>query len=195
MTKKSKDELYKDLLRKTEKLGRKPTFIEVRNDQEMADPNDYAYHFRSFSDAIDEVWRVYSFRKTEERVRVAEKTDQNLQKPKKPVACYHLPTDRNKRFTVKEERIDKIREFYINYFVEHEEMPTFMLAEKEIGMTREEMTFMRSKFLLEKVVIAREASKISGKEYGSSCAVHNYRSVLANQERRELEKQFKDTPI
>ena len=48
---------------------------------------------------------------------------------------------------------------------------------------------------LEKVVIAREASKISGKEYGSSCAVHNYRSVLANQERRELEKQFKDTPI
>ena len=53
-------ELYNALLAKIEQLGRKPTFAEVKEDQNMPEPNDYAYYFGSFTKAADEVWKGYN---------------------------------------------------------------------------------------------------------------------------------------
>ena len=54
-----KDEMLNLLVLKTKELGRRPSFTEVREDQNMPDPNDYAYHFRSFTDAAEIAWRGY----------------------------------------------------------------------------------------------------------------------------------------
>lgn len=55
-----REELYNCLLNKIRELGRKPSFIEVKQDENMPDPNAYAYWFGSFSQAIDEAWRGYN---------------------------------------------------------------------------------------------------------------------------------------
>lgn len=56
-------ELYNALLSKIEELGRKPTFKEVEEDQNMPKPNDYAYYFGSFTEATEEVWKGYNLKK------------------------------------------------------------------------------------------------------------------------------------
>ena len=55
-----KQGLYNALLAKTKELGRRPTYAEVRDDKNMPMPNDYAYYFRSFTDAVEEVWKGYN---------------------------------------------------------------------------------------------------------------------------------------
>lgn len=59
----SKQDLYEALLSKIFELGREPSFIEVREDENMPDPNDYAYYFGSFSAALKEAMEEYNFRK------------------------------------------------------------------------------------------------------------------------------------
>ena len=195
MFKKSKEELYNDLMRKTEELGRRPTFADVRDDPNMDNPNDYAYHFRSFTDAVDEVWRAYSFHKTEQKLMV-KKADQPVAKRKKPIASTIAPPKRKQlKWHPSPERIEELRQFYLNFFIEHETMPTFVEAEKGVRITRSEMSFMRTKFLLEKSYYAKEAAKITGKEYMDPWLEYNQNSILANQRRRELEKQSNGAPI
>ena len=58
-----KDELLDSLLSKINELGRKPSFDEVKNDPNMPNPNDYAYFFTSFTDAVKEAWGKYNFNK------------------------------------------------------------------------------------------------------------------------------------
>ena len=200
MIKKTKEELYADLMRKTEELDAKPTFKQVRDDPAMSDPNDYAYHFRSFSDAVDEVWRAYCFRKVEKEARAqAEKHDEHLTsgQSKKPVATWTSSSNRkHKKWQPSSKRVEEIRQFYLNYFIENETMPTFIEAEKGVRITRSEMSFMRTKFLLEKSYYAKEAAKITGKEYMDPWLEYNQNSILANQRRRELlEKQSNGAPI
>lgn len=57
-----REELYNFLLAKTEKLGRKPTFAEVKEDQNMPEPNSYAYYFGSFTEAVEVVWKGYDLK-------------------------------------------------------------------------------------------------------------------------------------
>ena len=57
-----REELYNFLLAKTEKLGRKPTFAEVKEDQNMPEPNSYAYYFGSFTEATEVVWKGYNLK-------------------------------------------------------------------------------------------------------------------------------------
>ena len=59
----TKQDLYLCLLRMITELGRKPSFDEVRCDESMPDPNDYAYYFGSFSSAVNEAWEEYNFKK------------------------------------------------------------------------------------------------------------------------------------
>ena len=40
------------------KLQRKPTFDEVREDRNMPNPNDYAFYWRSFGEAVDAIWSM-----------------------------------------------------------------------------------------------------------------------------------------
>ncbi|MDO5480695.1 MAG: hypothetical protein Q4F58_03450 [Candidatus Saccharibacteria bacterium] len=54
--------LHDSLLKKTEELGREPTYSDVLLDERMPHPNDYAYDYGSFSDAVKEVWEEYSFK-------------------------------------------------------------------------------------------------------------------------------------
>ena len=58
-----KEELLKSLLDKIDKLGRAPSFSEVKDDPKMPDPNDYAYFFTSFTDAVKEAWGKYNYDK------------------------------------------------------------------------------------------------------------------------------------
>ncbi len=58
-----KKELYDALLLKIEMLGRKPSYEEVKSDSDMAEPNDYAYYFGSFSNALSEAWGEYIYNK------------------------------------------------------------------------------------------------------------------------------------
>lgn len=198
MFKKNKEELYEELMKKAEELDRRPTFADVRDDPNMSNPNDFAYHFRSFTDAVDEVWRAYSFRKTEQEL-MAKKADQPVaQKRKKPIASVVAPKRKRPKWYPSPERIEELRQFYLNYFIEHETMPTFVEAKKGVRITRSEMSFMRTKFLLEKSYYVKEAAKITGKEYMDPWLEYNQNSILANQRRREiaeLEKQPNGAPI
>ena len=56
-----KEELYKCLLKKIQELGRKPSFMEMKLDENMPDPNAYAYWFGSFSQAAEEAWKGYNY--------------------------------------------------------------------------------------------------------------------------------------
>lgn len=201
MIKRTKEELHEDLLKKIEELGRKPTFQEVKQDPAMADPNEYAYHYRSFSDAVDQVWQAYSFRKTEKEARARTEERRTVRpQAKKPVAMMASPkgTVPKSKWQPSPERIEELRQFYLDYFIENDTMPTFVEAEKAIKMTRRELSFMRSKFLLEKTYYIREAAKITGREYIDPWLEHNQNSIIANRMRREqemLEKQLENTPI
>ena len=44
------------LLLKMRELKRKPTAAEMRDDSRMPDPNDYAFYWRSFDEAVDTIW-------------------------------------------------------------------------------------------------------------------------------------------
>lgn len=41
---------------KMQELRRKPTFAEMKNDSRMPSPNDYAFYWRSFDEAVEEIW-------------------------------------------------------------------------------------------------------------------------------------------
>lgn len=56
-----KEELFNSLLDKINQLGREPSFSEVKDDPKMPDPNDYAYFFASFTDAVKEAWGKYNY--------------------------------------------------------------------------------------------------------------------------------------
>lgn len=58
---KTREGMYNSLLRKIAELGREPSFEEVKMDISMPDPNDYAYYFGSFSNALHEAWGEYNF--------------------------------------------------------------------------------------------------------------------------------------
>ncbi|MDO4979236.1 MAG: hypothetical protein Q4E47_03760 [Candidatus Saccharibacteria bacterium] len=53
--------IYAQLLEKAKKLGRPPTFDEVVNDEHLPHPNEYAYYFTSFSEAIEQVKKDLHF--------------------------------------------------------------------------------------------------------------------------------------
>lgn len=78
-----KDEMLNLLVSKTKELGRRPSFTEVREDKDMPDPNDYAYHFRSFTDAAEIAWRGYesSTRKGTLAIKKTIKPIKNIRKP------------------------------------------------------------------------------------------------------------------
>ena len=57
-----KNAMHDSLLRKTEELNRKPTYSEVLLDPGMEHPNNYAYYYGSFDDAVNEIWGEYSFK-------------------------------------------------------------------------------------------------------------------------------------
>lgn len=198
MVKRTKEELFRDLFRKIESLGRKPTFQEVRCDPDMADPNEYAYYYRSFSDAVDQAWQIYYSSKTTEEETHIDGRYTIQPKAKKPVVA---AMDFPKKIALKSkwqpspERIEEIRQFYLNYFIENDTMPTFIEAEKAVKMTRRELSFMRSKFLLEKTYFVKEAARITGKEYMDPWLEHNQNSIIANRVRREMNKQSENTPI
>lgn len=65
-----REELYNCLLNKIRELDRKPSFLEVREDRSMPDPNDFAYYFGSFSRATDEVWKGYNLGKSKHSVAI-----------------------------------------------------------------------------------------------------------------------------
>ena len=75
-------ELYDALLAKIKELGRKPTFAEVKEDQNMPHPNDYAYYFGSFTEAAEEVWKGYNLKKRQSPKK--ELTIKKLVNPGKP---------------------------------------------------------------------------------------------------------------
>lgn len=192
---KERKEQYNDLMRKTKEFGRKPSFTEVRDDPTMDNPNDYAFHFRSFTDAVNEVWQAYSFHQTEEKVRAEQKNKAKIE-AKKPIATMAIKHQRRPKWQPTAERVGEIRQFYLDFFIKNETMPTFIDAEKGVKMTRDELSFMRSKFLLEKQYFIKEASKITGKEYIDPWLEHNIHSIAANQRRRELERLEKEnTPM
>ena len=58
------EELYSCLLKKIREIDRKPSFSEVKEDRGMPDPNDFAYYFGSFTDAVNQAWEGYNQEKT-----------------------------------------------------------------------------------------------------------------------------------
>lgn len=78
-----KDEMLSVLVSKTKELGRRPSYTEVKEDKSMPDPNDYAYHFKSFTDATEVAWRGYqsSTRKGTLAIKKSIKPIKNIRKP------------------------------------------------------------------------------------------------------------------
>ena len=67
---KKREYLSNCLLKKMNELGRRPTYDEVKADENMPEPNDYAYYFRSFSEAVDEVWKGYNLKKQKTSITI-----------------------------------------------------------------------------------------------------------------------------
>ena len=70
-----KEELYKYLLSKIKELGRKPSFMEMKLDKNMPDPNAYAYWFGSFSQAAEEAWKGYNSHNKSAIIKKSVKSD------------------------------------------------------------------------------------------------------------------------
>ena len=195
---KTKKELYDALMKKTEELDQMPSFEQVRLDLNMPDPNEYAYFFGSFTNAVGEVWQAYTHSRT--MFTKKEGVIQAKRPTKRPAATISSATmiPKKPKWQMKPERVEEIRNFYLNYFIKHNSLPTFVDAEKAVRMTRDELSFMRQKFLLEKSYFVREATRITGKEYPDPWLEYNQNSIIANQLRREreaLEKQSENAPI
>lgn len=149
-----REELFKQLVEKTEVLGRKVTFDEFDQDENLPKANSFAYYYGSFDVAAQEAWdKVRGEQKIRAECEVKEMEVRPVSKKKQQIQ-------------MSEERKERVIDEFVKMYIDRDgEMPSTRMVKKNPYITEEEVNVLRMCGELTEPKVRRQAEKQSGKKF------------------------------
>lgn len=148
-----REALFKQLIEKTEELGRKVTFMEFDQDENLPRANSFAYYYGSFDVAAQEAWDKVRF---EHNIRAECGTN----------GMEVMPMSKKKQLQMSEEREEQVINEFVKMYIDHDgEMPSTRMVKKNPYITEEEVNALRMCGELTELKVRRRAEKQSGKKF------------------------------